>query len=112
MKEAEKKEAEEKKRRKQVEREKKKQQREEEKKEKDQKKKRGGGTARKEARNTKVHLSVSCFLFEDLELSSNDESDAVCPKCGWVYSDDDGIWICCDGYNNNWYDIRCTNIRS
>ena len=37
-------------------------------------------------------------LFKDLDLSSGDKSDAVCPKCGWVYSDDDGVCDGCDSW--------------
>jgi hypothetical protein len=58
---------------------------------KDQKK-RGGGTARKEARNTKVQpkaVDKMAELFKDFELS-NEESDAVCPKCG--------LMMMADGY--------------
>ena len=112
-KETEKKEAEEQKRRKRVEREKKKEQREKEMKENDPKK-REGRTTRRETRNAKVQpkeVDTIAGVFKDLDLSSDDESDAVCPKCGRVYSDDDGVWICCDGCDS-WYDIRCTNIRS
>ena len=75
---------------------------------------REGRTTRRETRNTKVQpkeVDTIAGLFKDLDLSSDGESDAVCPKCGWVYSDDDGVWICCDGCDS-WYDIRCTNIRS
>ena len=43
------------------------------------------------------------------EESSDD--DAVCPKCGLMYSADNGVWICCDGCDS-WYDLKCTNIRS
>lgn len=48
---------------------------------------------------------------EGLELSSKD--DAVCPKCGKNYTDDesDGPWICCDRCNS-WFDLKCTNFGS
>lgn len=42
---------------------------------------------------------------------NSDEDNAVCPKCGLVYQDDGGFWICCDGCND-WYDIKCTKIKS
>ncbi len=31
----------------------------------------------------------------DLEITS-DEDEAICPKCGLSYGDDDGMWIGCD----------------
>ena len=109
MKEAEKKEAEEQKRRKLLERERRRRNRERKRREKKVRRRKEEVVLLEETLNA---VDMMAELFKDLELSSNDESDAVCPKCGGVYSDDDGIWICCDGCNSNWYDIRCTNIRS
>jgi len=43
--------------------------------------------------------------------SDEDEDRAVCPKCGLIYPDDSGFWICCDGCND-WFDIKRTNIKS
>ena len=123
VKETEKKEAEEKKRMKQIEKEQKRKQREEKKREekkREEEEKKKKRATEKELRKTKEQLraidKVTAIgeLLEELELSSdtsNDESDAVCPMCGRVYSDDNGIWICCDGCNS-WFDIKCTNIRS
>ena len=45
----------------------------------------------------------------DNESSSEAESDTVCPKCGLVYSDSGGLWVCCDRCNQ-WFDVKCTNI--
>jgi len=28
--------------------------------------------------------------------SDEDEDRAICPKCGLIYPDDGGFWICCD----------------
>ena len=51
-------------------------------------------------------------LFSEMHLSGDDDSseDAVCPKCGLVYADSGGLWVCCDGCSE-WYDIKCTNIK-
>ncbi len=76
-----------------------------------EKKKRGGKMNESEDRDSDVETAfVEMFLEEDGELSD----DAVCPKCGMTYVDDDtenGLWICCDGCNR-WFDLQCTNIRN
>ena len=37
--------------------------------------------------------------FAEIQLSTSEgESDnAICPKCGVVYTDSEGLWACCDG---------------
>lgn len=57
-----------------------------------------------------VETVFSKMSLEDDELSD----DAVCPKCGLAYANDDdesGLWICCDTCDR-WFDLKCTNIRS
>ena len=51
--------------------------------------------------------------FSAIDLSSNesDKSNAICPKCGLLYSADDGMWITCDGCQN-WFNLSCTNIHN
>ena len=44
---------------------------------------------------------------ELVELSGSESYDAICPKCGLVYSDSKGIWVHCDC----WFDLKCTNIK-
>lgn len=46
-----------------------------------------------------------------IESSASDDDSAICPKCGLVYPDDGGFWICCD-VCNSWYNIECTGIKS
>jgi hypothetical protein len=50
--------------------------------------------------------------FSNMSLDDDDD-DAVCPKCGLVYADDeeDNLWICCETCNQ-WFDLKCTNIRN
>ena len=48
--------------------------------------------------------------FSSIDLSS-DEFDATCPKCGLLYSADNGMWIACDDCQN-WINLSCTNISS
>ena len=67
----------------------------------------------KEAGNVKV-LSLVHKVTE-IQLSDNDDSseseeDTVCPKCGRMYSDSGGLWVCCDGCNQ-WFHLKCTNIK-
>ena len=45
------------------------------------------------------------------KTSSDDESDASCPKCGALYSDIGGLWVQCDNCDE-WYDLNCTNIKT
>ncbi len=61
--------------------------------------------------------SPICQAFAEMQLSSaesskssEEEDDAVCPKCGLVYADIGGLWVCCDGCDR-WYDVKCTNIK-
>ena len=50
-------------------------------------------------------LFAELKLSVDNVISSSEESDAVCPKCGLVYSDSGGLWVCCD-LCNEWFDIK------
>ena len=56
-------------------------------------------------------------LFTGLTISSDEsdkdeeEDEAVCPKCGMLYSADSGLWVCCDNCDR-WYNLKCTNIKS
>lgn len=46
------------------------------------------------------------------ELSLESDDDAVCPKCGLLYSaDEDNLWVCCDKCSL-WYDFKCTKLKS
>ncbi len=50
--------------------------------------------------------------FADMTLDDSD--DAVCPKCGKVYGEDEdenGLWICCDACDR-WFDLQCTGIQN
>ncbi len=65
--------------------------------------------AGKEKPSSPVHQ-----LLAEMQLSSDDSSsesqDTICPKCGLVYADSGGLWVCCDGCNQ-WFDVKCTNIK-
>ena len=61
----------------------------------------------KEAGNVKV---LSLIQLSDNDDSSESEEDTVCPKCGRMYSDSGGLWVCCDGCNQ-WFHLKCTNIK-
>ena len=41
------------------------------------------------------------------------EDEAICPKCAKLYSSDteNELWICCDKCYQ-WYDFKCTKLRS
>ena len=57
--------------------------------------------------------SPICQAFAEMQLSSvesSEEDDTVCPKCGLVYADIGGLWVCCDGCDR-WFDLKCTNIK-
>ena len=46
------------------------------------------------------------------ELSLESDDDAVCPKCGLLYSaDEDNLWVCCDKCSL-WYDFKCAKLKS
>ena len=45
---------------------------------------------------------------DDNSQSDEDEERAVCDI---IYPDDGGFWIGCDGCND-WFDFKCTNIKS
>ena len=51
-------------------------------------------------------------LYGGMKISNREsgENDAVCLKCRLMCSFDIGVWIFCDEHNN-WYDLKCTNIR-
>jgi hypothetical protein len=67
-----------------------------------------GGSRRKGNSVTQIQDKV---LAIDLSSDESDESDATCPKCGLLYSADNGIWIACDGCQN-WFNLSCTNITN
>lgn len=46
----------------------------------------------------------------DRSDSSETESDAVCPKCGLIYSESGGLWVNCDKCGH-WYDLKCANLK-
>lgn len=54
-------------------------------------------------------------LLTGLSISSSesdkDEDEAICPKCGMLYSSDSGLWVGCDSCDQ-WNDLKCTNIKS
>jgi len=64
-------------------------------------------------RGKKVDVYIP--IEEQLNVSDGDEStetdEAVCPKCGAVYGEDDTLWICCDGCEQ-WFDQKCTSVES
>lgn len=113
-KEKEKIEKEEEKKAKALEKRQKKQQREEQKKEKAEQRKKT--QKRKTHRNETVDEILSKLKLTDDDqgtenAQSESESDAVCPKCGVVYSTDRrGRWVCCDGCGV-WYHVKCTSLK-
>ena len=68
------------------------------------------GKARKDQQQKvlKKNTSISCKDTEDLSTD-----DTACPLCGLVFlSDDTGdFWVCCDSCDQ-WFDRKCTTIRS
>lgn len=107
-------EREEKKKEKQLEKEKKKKEREEQRKKKElewkEREFRKQETRKgPERRGGRLHNMMEELTIDD--SSSEEEDSAVCPKCGLVYLDDGGFWICCDSCES-WYNIECTNVRS
>lgn len=79
-----------------------------------------GRRAKEESKTEKekekeVNVLSLVHKFTEIQLSDNDDSseseeDTVCPKCGRMYSDSGGLWVCCDGCNQ-WFHLRCTNIK-
>ena len=62
----------------------------------------------------KIREDTMCIRSEN-ELAgmtaSDDDYEAVCPKCGVLFSAaDNGVWVCCDECKN-WYDFKCTCIK-
>ena len=110
LKEIEKKEAEQAKKTKQLEREQNRKEKEKEKREKEERKK--AKAIERKGRSRKQLQTVE-DLFVGMQISDEESSDddAVCPKCGLMYSADSAVWICCDGCDS-WYDLECTNIQS
>ena len=50
--------------------------------------------------------------FNKLSISSDTESDAECPNCELMYSEDEAItWIHCDQCNT-WFDLGCAGISA
>ena len=76
------------------------------------KERRAKEAVKKETVSKRNTLSLVC-QFVELQLtsdgSSSEAEDTVCLKCGLVYADSDGLWVCCDGCNQ-WFDLNCTNI--
>lgn len=109
MKEIEKREAEQVKKTKQFEREQKRKERE--KREKEERKRAKAMERKRKKQETDGKTVEDLFAGMQLCEDESSEDDAVCPKCGAMYSADSGVWICCDGCES-WYDLKCTNIRS
>ena len=57
------------------------------------------------AQITQIHDKVSAI---DISTDESDESDATCPKCGFLHLADNGMWIACYGCQN-WFNLSCTN---
>lgn len=56
-------------------------------------------------------LSKMNLSDEESGGSETDESDAVCPKCGVLYSTDrKNKWVGCDGCGA-WYHVKCTHLK-
>ena len=99
LKEIEKKEAEHAKKMKQLEREQKRKEKEKEKREKEERKKAKAIERKRKKQETAGKDQTVEDLFAGMQISDEESSDddAVCPKCGLMYSADSGVWICCDG---------------
>lgn len=80
--------------------------REEKKKEKEKKDKAKRGRKKGGKKQADIDDAIA-----DLKIFSEEDDNAVCPKCGKVYPDDGGLWVCCDKCDN-WFDFECTNIPS
>lgn len=105
------KKAEEVKKMKSLERERKRKHMEEEKRRKEERKK-GGAIGKKQGIVERQETVEDLLTEMQLSDSSSAESDAVCPKCGSLYSAGGGaLWICCDRCGS-WFDLKCTNTRS
>ena len=51
-------------------------------------------------------------MLSALTLDEDESDDAVCPKCGLLYSaGEENLWVCCDKCFS-WYDFKCTKLRS
>ena len=91
-------------------REKKKAEKERLKKEKEEKKKQK--ELAKQARMASDGPEELDRMLSGLTLDGNDSDDAVCPKCGLLYSaDEENLWVYCDKCSS-WYDFKCTELRS
>ena len=106
-KEEKKREREEKKKAKVREREEKKKEKVREKEEKEEREVRRKDTRKRYEEDSSVKDIENAL--DDMTLSVEDE--AICPKCGALYSADGGLWICCDECDK-WYDLKCTGIKS
>ena len=51
------------------------------------------------------------FNEDEIPLTDSEPDDAICPKCGLHYADDNGglDWIGCDGCNK-WFNQECTDV--
>jgi hypothetical protein len=67
---------------------------------------------KKKKQKDKVQQPDLDVVLEEL-IIADDEEDAICPNCGKVFSSDTDkeIWICCDKCSQ-WYDFKCTHLRS
>ena len=87
--------------------------REKEKREKEETKKAKAMERKKKKQGTAGKDQTVEDLLAEMQISdeeSSEDDDAVCPKCGLMYSADSEVWICCDGCDRG-YDLKCTNIR-
>lgn len=60
-----------------------------------------------------LHAELAAMQLDSSPSEASEaESDAICPKCGLVYSEGDGgTWVCCDSCSN-WFDFKCTGLKN
>ena len=106
LKEIEKKEAEQAMKTKQLEREQKRKDKEKEKREKKERKKAKAIKRKRKMQETAGKDQTVEDLFARMQISDEElsDDDTVCPKCGLMYSADNGVWICRNGCES-WYDL-------
>lgn len=100
-------EKEEEKERKILEKEAKKREKDKKKKEREKRKQEKEEKIREKEMKKKVERTLR-RKFADMHITE-DEDNAICPKCGLAYGDDDGLWVCCDECDE-WFNFECTNI--
>ena len=56
-------------------------------------------------------MNEPLFNEDEIPLTDSEPDDAICPKCGLHYADDNGglDWIGCDGCNQ-WFNQECTDV--